>query len=250
MKDNLKKLILLQECDSKIRSIDVKRDSIPIKIKKLEEIFNETASVFKAKFDKLDLLKKERRSLEQQVQDIESKAVKSQEKLNNIKSNKEYTAALKEIKDLEREKGKSEDKILQIMESVEVLNSECDEIKDDQDKLEERFEKDKKEIEEELLELDKEVEDLIKQRTGYNDAVDPKMLKTYNRLREKRTGVAVSAVIDGTCQGCHLGIPPQKFNELKRCDKMMSCPHCNRLIYWGEDLFFVELLNDINGISE
>lgn len=245
MKDNIKKLIMLQECDNKIREIQLKRDSIPIRIGKLEETFEEASSIYKSKFDKLDSLEKERRSLEKDVQDIESKAAKSQEKLNHIKSNKEYTAALKEIADIEKEKGKKEDKILQMMEEIELLKSECNEIKGEEAKLREEFEGEKREIEKELLELDREAEELMNQRTRYNDAVDQRMLKTYDLLRDRRAGVAVSSVIGGICQGCHLEIPPQKFNELQRCSEMMSCPHCNRLIYWGEDEFFVKVLSEI-----
>ena len=246
MKDNIKKLIMLQECDKKIRTIRTKRDLAPERIKKLEETFEEASSIYKSKFDKLDSLEKERRALEKDVQDIESKAAKSQEKLNNIKSNKEYTAALKEIADIEKEKGKKEDKILQVMEEIESLKVECNEIKGDQVKLKEEFEVEKKEVEKEILELDKEVEELMAQRTGFNDAVDQKTLKTYDMLRDRRAGLAVSSVVGGICQGCHLEIPPQKYNELQRCNEMMSCPHCNRLIYWGEDEFFVKVLSEIS----
>ena len=245
MKDNLKKLIILQECDKKIKAIQIKRGLVPVKIKKLEETFEGASSIYKAKFDKLDSLEKERRTLEKDVQDIESKAAKSQEKLNNIKSNKEYTAALKEIADIEKEKGKKEDKILQMMEEIESLKVECNDIKGEQEKLKEEFEAEKKDIEKEIFKLDKEVEELVTQRTGFNDAVDQKMLKTYDMLRDKRAGLAVSSVVGGICQGCHLEIPPQKYNELQRCNEMMSCPHCNRLIYWGEDDFFVKVLSEI-----
>lgn len=245
MKDNIKKLILLQECDNKLRTIQAKRDSVPVRIKKLEETFEEASGIYKSKFDKLDALEKERRALEKDVQDIESRAAKSQDKLNNIKSNKEYTAALKEIADIEKEKGKKEDKILQMMEEIESLKVECNKIKDEQDKLKAEFEEEKKEIEKEIIEIDREARELMTQRTGYNDVVDQKMLKTYDLLRDRRAGVAISSVIGGICQGCHLEIPPQKFNELQRCNEMMSCPHCNRLIYWGEDDFFVKALSEI-----
>lgn len=245
MKDNIKKLIMLQECDNKIKAIQTKQNMIPVRIKKMEETFEEASNIYKSRFEKLDSLEKERRALEKDVQDIDSRAAKSQEKLNHIKSNKEYTAALKEIADIEKEKGKKEDKILQLMEEIEALKAECNEIKGEQEKLRQEFEAEKKEIEKELLELDKETREFMEQRTGYNDAVDQRMLKTYDMLRERRAGVAVSSVVGGICQGCHLEIPPQKYNELKRCNEMMSCPHCNRLIYWGEDEFFVKVLNEI-----
>jgi predicted nucleic acid-binding Zn-ribbon protein len=32
-----------------------------------------------------------------------------------------------------------------------------------------------------------------------------------------------------------MAIPPQKFNELIRGDKLMNCPNCARIMYWAED---------------
>jgi len=245
LKENIKKLILLQGCDNKIKTIDMKRNDVPIRIQKLEEIFNEVAEIYKSKFDKLDALKKERRTLEQSVQDIESKTEKSQIKLNSIKSNKQYTAALKEIADLEKEKNKIEDQILKIMEGIEELNRECESIKEEQEEHEKGFEAEKKGIEKELRVLNKEAKKLGKQRLEYYSAVDQELLKTYDFLRGRLGGSAIGSVINGICQSCHLEIPPQKFNELIKCDTMMSCPHCRRFIYWGEDECFVNIFNDI-----
>lgn len=241
MKDNIKKLILLQECDKKIKSVNTKIDDIPVRIGKLEEIFHEAADVFKAKFDKLDTMKKERRSLEQAVQDIESKAEKSQIKLNNIKSNKEYTAALKEIDDLGKEKTKLEDRIIQIMEDIDEMDKKCASVKEDQEEHKKEFESEKREIEQELQILNEEAEKLNRQRAEYHNAVDPELLKSYDFLRDRRGGLAIGAVINSICQSCHLEIPPQKFNELIKCDTMMSCPHCNRFIYWGDDECFADI---------
>lgn len=245
MKNNIKKLILLQECDNKIKTNVTKRSDVPIRIQKLEETFNEAAKIYKNKLDKLEVLKKERRTLEQGVQDIESKAEKSQIKLNNIKSNKEYTAALKEIEDLEKEKNKKEDQILQIMEEIEEMNRECEIINQEQEKHKKEFEAEKKNIEEELLVLDREADELEKQRLKYLNDVDEDLFKKYDFMRTHRGGIAIGAVINGICQSCHMEIPPQKFNELIKCDTMMSCPHCNRFIYWGEDDCFINMNNDL-----
>ncbi|NLA74385.1 MAG: hypothetical protein GX846_02730 [Deltaproteobacteria bacterium] len=243
MKDHLKQLILLQECDNKIKANRVKLDSIPIRLNRLEEAFEEKDKILNSRFEKLDSLEKAKRAIEKEVQVIEIRAQKGQEKLNNIKSNKEYTAALKEIEDIEKERVNKEDILLQMMEDIEMLKRECSELKIEKEGIRKDFDAEKKGIEEELLELNEEAEYLKKQRAEYNSTVDSKMLKTYDLLRARRAEVAISAVVGGICQACHLEIPPQKFNELQRCKEMMSCPHCNRLIYWGEDEFFVNLLN-------
>jgi hypothetical protein len=44
--------------------------------------------------------------------------------------------------------------------------------------------------------------------------------------------VGIIAVIDAVCQGCHMNIPPQMYNELQRGDNLTKCPMCQRLIYW------------------
>jgi predicted nucleic acid-binding Zn-ribbon protein len=185
--------------------------------------------------DQLDGFKRERRQAEQAMEDMETRLKKSQMKLSGIKSNKEYRAALKEIADLEKEKALVEDRVLDIMEQTEALHAKH---KEDQEKMEEHqrlFEKDRSEILRELQMLEKELENLEKERTEFNAAVDEELLKKYDFLRDRKGGVAVSPVIKCVCQACHMGIPPQQFNELIRGDAMMSCPNCQRIIYWGED---------------
>ena len=48
----------------------------------------------------------------------------------------------------------------------------------------------------------------------------------------------MSAVVGGVCQTCHMGIPPQRFNELRRGDALMSCSNCKRIIYWADDAHY------------
>ncbi len=244
MKEKIKNLIFLQECDNNIRSADIKRQRVPLKIQTMEKEFNERISAYNIKFEKLEKLKKERRSLEQTVQDLESKLQSSRIKLNNIKSNKEYAAVLKEIEVLEKTKNREEDQILHMMEEIESLDRECRMIMKEQEKEKERLENDKNEIKKELDELNAKIEVFEKQRQEYCKAVDRELLGKYNMLKDRRAGVAIGAVIEGVCQSCHMNIPPQSFNELRKCRELMACPHCNRLVYWGEDEYFMNLHNN------
>ncbi|NTV57425.1 MAG: hypothetical protein HGA74_09075, partial [Deltaproteobacteria bacterium] len=90
----------------------------------------------------------------------------------------------------------------------------------------------------ELLGLEKDLDALQKERSQLCCDFDQGLLKKYVFLRERKGGLAISSVVTGVCQTCHMGIPPQKFNELIRGNDLMTCPHCNRIIYWGEDQDF------------
>jgi len=83
--------------------------------------------------------------------------------------------------------------------------------------------------------LDQDFHLLEKERHSLSQAVDTGLLRKYDTLRERKGGIAVSPVVRGVCRTCHLRIPPQEFNELIQGDKLMTCPNCTRLIYWGDD---------------
>lgn len=241
MKEKISLLIQLQHCDNRIREIIRKKGEGPLKIQKSEEDLRKAEGEIEEERMKLDAFKKERRRIEQEVQELDQKIEKSTIKLSHIKSNKEYTAALKEIDDLKRAKFITEDKIIEVMERIDSLEQGASE----QDRRIETFRTEAEQVKEKILRelaiLNQELTGLEEKRNAFIKDVDPEFLRRYLFLREKKNGLAVSAVVTGVCQTCHLGIPPQKFNELIRGNALMTCPHCNRIMYWGEDEDFQKI---------
>jgi hypothetical protein len=245
LKDKIKDLILLQDCDNKIKEINIRKKEAPIKLQNMKMALDEMEMMLKEKNDRLESIKKDRRAMEQNVQDMESKMEKSRIKLNNIKSNKEYTAVLKEIEDQESGKSLNEDNLLQLMDEIEVLDKKCIEGVNELEGIKNQFNRTKEEVEKELKELDDRLDVLEKKRTEFCNAMDKDLLKRYLLLKGRKGGIAIGAVIGGVCQSCHMGIPPQQFNELVKCDSLSACPNCNRMAYWGEDLYFLKVLEEI-----
>jgi len=243
LKDKLLVLIQLQECDKRIARILLAKEQAPRRIQKLEDELRAMESQFKADEDQFEAFRKDRRQYEREIQELDGKIEKSSAKLTQIKSNKEYTAALKEIDDLKSIKFQTEERALQMMETAEELEQKCKGQKDTLKTLKAQCEKDKEEVKKELLELDKDLEAMEKERNQLCCDFDQSLLKKYLFLKERKGGLAVSSVVTGVCQTCHMGIPPQKFNELIRGNDLMTCPHCNRIIYWGEDQDFQKTSN-------
>jgi uncharacterized protein len=238
LKLQIKKLIDLQNCDSRIADVQDKKEQGPIKILRLEEGLIAFENKLKGELEQLEAYKQEGRKIDREIEDIDSQIEKSNNKLSNIKSNKEYTAALKELDELKRVKSLSEDKGLNIMEELEVLDAGCVESKAKMEKLKTDVEKDRDKIMKELKALGREFKRLEMERVSLGKAIDENLLKKYDFIRERKGGIVVSPVIKGVCQACHLDIPPQQFNEVIRGDKLMNCPNCIRIIYWGEDESF------------
>jgi len=218
-----------------MRDIRKRKEEGPLKIRKSEDDLRDAERQIEEERSKLDALQKERRRIEQEVQELDQKIEKSTIKLSHIKSNKEYTAALKEIDDLKRAKFITEDKIIEVMEKIDGLEQGTAEQDRRLKKLSAEAEKNKEQILQELALLDQELASLEHKRRSFIQDLEPDILRRYLFLHERKNGLAVSAVITGVCQSCHLGIPPQKFNELIRGNALMTCPHCNRIMYWGDD---------------
>ena len=104
MKKQIKILIDLQDCDTRIGELVSKKEEGPIRIRGLMEELKVLEGQFEEELNRLEACKKGRKEVEQKIEDIESGMVKSAIKLDNVKSNKEYQAALKEIDVLKREK--------------------------------------------------------------------------------------------------------------------------------------------------
>ncbi|MCF8062160.1 MAG: hypothetical protein K9M82_06560 [Deltaproteobacteria bacterium] len=243
MKDKIKVLIELQNCDNRIQSLLTRKKKGPSRIQALSDEMEAVSKGFQEDEERLDTIKSERRSLEQEVEDLDAKIQKGNEKLSNIKSNKEYSAALKEIEGYKKKKALLEDQLIQQMEELELVKERCRANSEQLETLQQQFEKDKKEVQDELVEIEKELTALEKERTAIARKADPQLLRHYELVRERIGSHAVSPVIGGVCKTCNMGIPPQMFNELMKCLELTSCPHCNRIIYWGDDAQFQELTN-------
>jgi hypothetical protein len=243
LKDKIGDLIVLQDCDNRIREIMNKKNEGPLRIKKLAEELDANERKFQEKRDRLNLLKKDGHKIDQEIQELEDKIERSNIKLSLIKSNKEYKAALKEIDDLKHTQFQTEDKAIQIMEEIEELEKICSENKEKEAEIRKAFQRDKEEIERELEALDEELKILDAKRDTFAHAIDQDLLRKYLYLKDHKEGQAISPVVGGVCQICHMNIPPQTFNELIRGDSLMTCTNCNRIIYWAEDEHFQKALN-------
>jgi hypothetical protein len=242
LENKVKLLIGLQDCDNRIRDAQNQKREKPIQIESLQKELDTSEAQLKAAIDELELNKRARRESERGIEELEDRIKKSNIKLNNIKSNKEYAAALKELDDLEKEKTRTEDNLIEIMEQIEALEEKCASNKTKGELLKKNFEIERDEILKELKVLDAVLESLENERSEFCKAIDEGLLKKYDILRQNKEGLSISPVFNGICQACHMGIPPQKFNELIRGDTLMTCPCCSRIIYWGEDERFKRIL--------
>ncbi|MEW6214751.1 MAG: C4-type zinc ribbon domain-containing protein [Nitrospirota bacterium] len=232
MKEQLERLIQLQQIDSKI--LDKKRmvDEIPSKISVAEVPFKESLTALGKMKQRHEALERKKRDKERRLDDINEKIKKLKARTAEIKTNKEYQAHLREIESAEKERYAVEDEILIVMEEVDASSKEIklQEIKIGVEK--DKIEAFKKKLEREMLEAEKELLTLKEARSRIVVVIDEELYNQYITLIEAGNGVVVTEAKEAVCQGCNMNIPPQLFVEIKKNEEIIHCPQCYRILYY------------------
>ncbi|MCM8761748.1 MAG: hypothetical protein NC929_00310, partial [Candidatus Omnitrophica bacterium] len=155
LKDEIEKLVRLQEIDSEIFTCETVIENFPVlksQMKKSIEAATQDISFIKKEQKKIQVEKKER---ELELQSIEDEIKKLQKRLDEVKTNKEYTSLLSEIDNQKKKKGEIEDIILLLMEKEDEINKKLIDFSRKSEEV-------KKDIEVKIIEETKKMEEMQK----------------------------------------------------------------------------------------
>ncbi|MDL1969942.1 MAG: C4-type zinc ribbon domain-containing protein [Candidatus Desulfofervidaceae bacterium] len=232
MREQLLNLIKLQELDLQITQISQKMKTEPEALLTLKQELAKAQEELAEAQKELAEKEKIKKDAEWELEECENRIKKSKQKMLEVKTNKEYQALLTEIDELEKMSSEWEEKILVALEEIEKAKKNVAEREKKVKELEQRLSEAKKRLESAFTNLKKELVELRKKREEMVQTVPEDLLRRYDFIRERRNGRAVVAVDAEVCEGCNMHIPPQQYNELLRSDKFMTCPTCQRIIYW------------------
>ncbi|MBM4295385.1 MAG: hypothetical protein FJ126_10880 [Deltaproteobacteria bacterium] len=236
MLPELKGLVDLQELDKVIRGIAQEMEKLPEFLETETARLQEMKAEYAAAAQELEDLKSQRRATEGDIAELEESIKKSRQRLMEIKSNIEYRAMLKEIAYKEDQRDKTETRLLEGLELLEAKTKALAAL--DQEILEQQaiLAQEDEKIKAQLKELKKELAGLEKKRGVLRKVVPSQLLKRYEFIRERRNGTAIAAVREGVCLGCNMNILPQQFIDLQKGEEILQCPHCQRMLYWLDEM--------------
>jgi uncharacterized protein len=231
IEEQVKLLVELQELDTNIRKMEGDLESVPVIIKDMEEGFkSKTINLKKLEDDSKSLILK-RKEKEGEVEGKEGVVKKYQSQLNQIKTNKEYSALQDEIKRTKADGSAIEDDIIKLMEAIDEKNSEILKEKEVVKAEEVKLAEEKKRLEAQAISVKSELEKILAQRSELAARVDAKNLSKYERLLKNKDGLAIVPISNEACQGCFRILPPQVVNEIRMKENLVVCDSCARILY-------------------
>ncbi|MFW5869083.1 MAG: zinc ribbon domain-containing protein [Armatimonadota bacterium] len=229
--EDFQRLLELQHADSEIakrRTIMAEVDdgsSMAEQIARDEEQLAELEEQLRQKQSR-------RRKLELDLEGIEEERQEKHDRAygGTVSDPKELTALEQKIDELDRNAGRHEDMILELLEEIDQLEGR---VKAQREKVEAgqaEYERTVQNYEETTGTARAEIDELTQRREELAEQLPPQLLSPYERLREREDGIAVAALIDGTCAECNMAIPRARTPMVERGASVGKCEHCRRIL--------------------
>jgi hypothetical protein len=127
--------------------------------------------------------------------------------------------------------GQLEEQELQVLEEAEALVAKAAQAEESLRQGQQALDAERAQLEAKESALAKAVDRDAQMRKELAATIDGSLMRRYEFILSRRGGMAVVAVRDGTCQGCHMHVPPQLFNQILKGEEVFACPSCNRLLF-------------------
>ena len=231
MNFQLSLLVQLQRLDLKLHDLEEQRKQIPERLQAAEFSVEQAQKREKELQASLRTIAAERRSSEQDLNVHERHVHKMRERLNEVKTNREYQAHLFEIELANKKKDALEERVLTAMERAEEKQRELDGVQRRLQEVTHALEKERTAIESLSAKLAHDATQVDQQKNALVPSLEKRVYDRYSTLKLSLKLRVIAPVSGGTCQGCQLQIPPQLVASVKRADQLLTCPYCYRILY-------------------
>jgi predicted nucleic acid-binding Zn-ribbon protein len=225
----------LQQQDSRIAFLEAEVARLPKQIAAIEVALVEAKKSLESLRGRQDKARKDLRAKEKDLEVVAGKRSKSESRLYEVKTNKEYSAVLLEIEEIKQEKAQIEEQILALMELQEGIAVDIRAAEQVHAQREEQATHDIVEVRKRLAGVEADLAAARAARATRAAELPPALSTDYDRIRKARGGVAVATVgATAICSACRVTIRPQAIQELRAATGLMLCESCGRFLFWQE----------------
>ncbi|WP_165174660.1 C4-type zinc ribbon domain-containing protein [Desulfovibrio sp. ZJ369] len=232
--DQIKQLVELQKVDDAIFAVRQELESAPRDLEELEQRFEAADAQRNRVLDKLAHLQEQQKRLSLEIDDDSARIKKSKNKLMQVGNTREYHAMMREMDSMEKVNRSREEEKMTLLEELQLQNDALAKIDRDYSALKAELEVKRDGLEEKLRKAKDNLEELNEKRSQVSKLIPQPVFMRYEFIRVRLEHPVIVAVKDGVCSGCNIAVPPQSFIELQRGQQILSCPNCQRLIFWCE----------------
>ena len=233
MDQTLQILINLQAIDTRVAALEADAARLPKEIAAIHSAVEEAKKQVEQTRARLDTARKDQRAREKDLEVVQGKRSKTEARLYEVKTNKEYSAVLIEIEDIKQEKARMEEEVLVLMEAQERLTGDIREAETRFKQRETEGRSQEAAAREQLRTVETELAGVRTERREVAGQLPGPILADYDRILRARGGTALAPVAKPNfCGACRMTITPQRLQELRAQSSLIPCESCGRYLYW------------------
>lgn len=230
MKNRLDLLEQLQEIDLQVDVMKTAQNNLQTDMNGIDRTLADAREGLASLQARAALLEKDKIELEASHAAELVNIQRSETNMKEIKTNKEYQAVGREISAARKQVAELEEQVLLKITQFDELNVEIAAVQATLAELEQNTEQRRSEKQGEIDKVQQNIDADSLRRQVITKELPANVIKRYDSLRAQRRGHAVAVARDGYCLGCNMHLPPQLYNNLFKCEELLTCPHCQRML--------------------
>ena len=231
MLDEIRALLVLQNRDRRLLTLDEDLKKLPRdEVRARSKLADDEAALKKA-HEALMAAEIVVKKHEMDAQTRRTTVIRLKQQQFETRKNEEFQALAHEITRYEKDLDELETKELEAMEEVDRLRAV-------QTGAEAALARTRKLVEEDLAQVAErgeriraERDEVAAERDRAASAAPEDLLPLYDRLMKSKNGMALVALEDGKCQGCHMKLIPSTVVAVQTGKQITRCEDCGRILY-------------------
>lgn len=227
-------LLVIQDRDRKLRTLRLELKNAPLEKKAMDNRLATASATLDAAKLKAKEIEVKRKELENEVRARQDRIGKYEQQKLATKKNDEYSAYDHAVESLKKEITDIEDKEIVLMEAADaqkpVISTAEKEAADTRALVQRQL----ADIEARVKAIEAQIAEVEADRAKLAAEVEEELLDDYQRLFDRKDGLAVAALANETCQGCHVKSQTHIVHSVKAAKVVTTCLNCARILYLEE----------------
>ncbi|MEI6243009.1 MAG: C4-type zinc ribbon domain-containing protein [Chlamydiota bacterium] len=234
MQETLKTILEIQELDIKmIRLMRLKKERLS-EMGNIDSLHRELQEQINLKEKNINEINKEAFLKETRIQELKENLKKLEAKQGSVKKVEEFNAITHEMSSAERERVATEQMACDLIDKRNAEEEIFNKLKLSLKNSEESSINLKEDIKRNIDLINAEGKELKKEREAIAVHANKDILKVYEKLLNNKKDKVVVPIENRICSGCHIALTAQHENMVRKCERMVFCEHCSRILYWQD----------------
>ena len=230
---SIQPLIDLADTDRELQSFIYSKSQLEKQIDTASSVVNQHKKTIEEKNDELNSLVNEAEQLKTNIQIQEQLISKLNEQVPKIRNEKEFAASKNQLEEARKNLGVLEENLLDLDINKEDLDKNLEQINVKLDESSTEFMQDTSGLLKKQEKAEKQIGILPPRRTRLLKKIPKNIQHFYERCQDSGISTPICAIIDKSCNGCHMVLLPQLINELmSNPNSHKYCPNCKRILYF------------------